>query len=54
MVTATLILMCVLLVVAAGEAVRGQCRRMLTNPVAVRASDAASVTSSVVGQELAA
>jgi hypothetical protein len=36
MVTAALVLMSVLLVVLAGEAVRGTCRRMLGQPSAAR------------------
>jgi hypothetical protein len=37
MVTAILVLLFVALIVAAGEAVRGQCRRMLSRPLAAHA-----------------
>jgi hypothetical protein len=42
MVTATLVMLFVMLIVLAGEAVRGQCRRMLT-------TDAARSTDAVAG-----
>jgi hypothetical protein len=57
MVTATLVLMSVLLVVLAGEAVRGQCRRMLSHPatsVEPMNGAIAATVSGPVGQELAA
>jgi hypothetical protein len=50
MVTATLVMLSVVLIVLLGEAVRGQCRRMLT-PDAGRAADA---VARPVGSELAA
>lgn len=35
MLTALIIMLSLLVIVAAGEAVRGQCRRMISNPVRV-------------------
>ncbi len=52
MVAATLVLLSVLLVVLAGEAVRVQCRRMLTQPA--RVHDAGTSALASVGREVAA
>jgi hypothetical protein len=53
MVTATLVLLSVLLVAAAGEAVRVQCRRMLAAPARAHAR-AANGALAPVGGKLAA
>ncbi len=53
MVTATLVLLSVLLVAAAGEAVRGQCRRMLAAPARAH-TDVANGALAPVGRKVAA
>jgi hypothetical protein len=53
MVTATLVFMSLLLVFVAGEAVRGQCRRMLAHP-AESPAPAADAAVAPLGSEVAA